>query len=659
MKQNDTNHNTHNNANTTGNTNTTSNTDTIGNTNTTGNTNSKLKHLQNYRLIFQMAPNCFIEMIFWSIFNCILSVLNVWATGRIVSLLSYGYSKTMIGLICLYGVLLILSAAYSVYYKRYRVQFRVIPAFEQRIRAKLFQKSSMISNETYEDASAATMIRLADGAKQNLFRYVEIWISILTAILQAIVVTMYVSTFNMWFLLILPFSIIPPCLNLLYQSTLWKRYHIALEQCQKEESAYFKGLIDEVACKESRITYASNLLISKWKKSRTQRTSIEQKKATKLFILQMILIPADFLGSFGGYLISILLLFYGKIDYAACTAAIAAYASILSALSSLVSMIGYEGQYRKMILPFFDYLEKEERSTCNNPVSFQKEIRLDHVSFHYPQQEKNEKTGKNERNGNNVLNNINLTIKKGEVIAIVGENGAGKTTLTNIILGLFLPSSGIVYYDEADISSISELKLHKKQSVVPQVFARYKMTVRDNIAISAFDSSNHSNCSDHFHDSDCFDYSDCSDHVNHADNEKIKQASFTFLNDSHLSLDTMLGKEFGGRDLSGGQWQQLSCARGFYKNSEFLVLDEATSAIDPLKEKAMYDSFRRELNGKTGIIITHRLGAVSLADKIVVLEHGRIVQEGTHDELLKEGGLYSQLWKIQANSFLSQSHKLR
>ena len=160
-----------------------------------------------------MAPNCFIEMIFWSIFNCILSVLNVWATGRIVSLLSYGYSKTMIGLICLYGVLLILSAAYSVYYKRYRVQFRVIPAFEQRIRAKLFQKSSMISNETYEDASAATMIRLADGAKQNLFRYVEIWISILTAILQAIVVTMYVSTFNMWFLLLLPFSIIPPCSN--------------------------------------------------------------------------------------------------------------------------------------------------------------------------------------------------------------------------------------------------------------------------------------------------------------------------------------------------------------------------------------------------------------------------------------------------------------
>ncbi len=589
-------------------------------TTSNGNANTKSTNRQAYRLIFQMAQNSFIEMILWSIFNCILSVLNVWTTGQIVSLLSYGYSSTMLGLVCFYGILLIMSAAYSVYYKRYRVQFRVIPAFEQRIRVKLFQKSSMISNEIYEDASATTMIRLADGAKQNLFRYIEIWISILTAVLQALVVTMYVSTFNAWFLLLLPFSIIPPCLNLLYQSTLWKRYYIALEQCQKEESAYFKGLIDEVACKESRITYASDLLVNKWKETRKRQNFIEKKKATKLFILQMILIPADLLGSFGGYLISVLLLFYGKIDYAACTAAIAAYTSILSALNSLVSMIGYEGQYRKMIQPFFDYLKKDERLSCKDLILFQKEIRLDHVSFHYPKQGQNE----------NALNNINLTIKKGEVIAIVGENGAGKTTLTNIILGLFLPSSGTVYYDEKDISSISEFELHKKQSVVPQMFARYKMCVRDNIVISEFD-----RC----------------DHVN---DEEIELANLSFFNDSNLSLDTMLGKEFGGRDLSGGQWQQLSCARGFYKTSEFLVLDEATSAIDPLKEKAMYDSFRRELNGKTGIIITHRLGAVSLANKIVVLDHGSIVQEGTHDELLKEDGLYSKLWNIQIKSFMEE-----
>ena len=575
----------------------------------------KSKRPQKFWLIFHVSPVYFVEMILWSMFNCILSVFNIWATGQITSLISGGYSKEMLGSVCLYGILLVTSATYSVYYKRYRVQFRIIPSFEQKIRSKLFKKSCMISNETYEDASAANMIRLADGAKQNLFRYVEIWISIIMAVIQALVVTLYISTFDVWFLLLLPFSFIPTCLNLLYQSNLWKRFYIALEQCKKEESAYFKGLVDEVACKESRITYASDLLSNKWIRSRERRDSIEQKKATKVLVLQLLLTPIELLGTFGGYLISVILLFRGRINYAVCTASIAAYASITSSLSSLVSMIGYEGQYRKMIQPFFDYMAKEERSACKEPVSFQKEIRLDHVSFKYPKQEKN------------ALDDIDLTIRKGEVIAIVGENGAGKTTLTNIILGLFLPSSGTVYYDGKDISSASELKLHASQSVVSQVFARYKMTVKDNIAISEF---------------------------GRACDEKVMEKKLSFLDDFQLSLDTMLGKEFGGRDLSGGQWQQIACTRGFYKNSEFLVLDEATSAIDPLKEKAMYNSFRRELKGKTGIIITHRLGAVSLADRIVVLENGHIVQEGAHNKLLEEDGPYSQLWNIQANSFMDE-----
>lgn len=226
------------------------------------------------------------------------------------------------------------------------------------------------------------------------------------------------------------------------------------------------------------------------------------------------------------------------------------------------------------------------------------------------------------------LDGISLTIKKGEVIAIVGENGAGKTTLANIVLGLFLPSSGEVYYDGRNIEEVSESRLHRMQSVVSQSFVRYKMSVRDNIAIADF---------------------------GRMDEKWVEQGYRSFLDGSQLSLDTMLGKEFGGQDLSSGQWQQLACVRGFYKDSDFVVLDEATSTIDPLKEKAMYDSFRHGLEGRTGIIVTHRLGAVSLADRIVVLEHGRIVQEGTHRELLNEDGVYVQLWNAQTSAFRKNS----
>ncbi len=570
------------------------------------------RRTQCFRFIFKLSPDRFVEMLLWGLLSCMLSVLGVWSTRRVVSLVSGGYNESSFWALLTYGSTLIVSALYSVYYKRYRVQFQVIPAFEQRIRSRLFRKGLRISNEVYEDASSSNRMRLADGARQNMFRYVGIWVSILMAILNALVVTVYVSSFDVWLLLLLPFSIIPPCLNLLYQSNLWKRYHEAVEQCRKEEGEYLKGLIDEVACKESRMTYASDLLSLKWSESRRQRDSIEKEKSRKTALLQMLLVPVDFVGSFGGYLVSVVLLFLGKIDYSACAAAIAAYASIMSALDSLVSMVGYEGQYWKMIQPFFDYMDTAERSGFQEDVSFQREIKLDHVSFKYPNHE------------TSALDDISLTIKKGEVIAIVGENGAGKTTLANVVLGLFLPSSGAVYHDGRNIETVSESRLHRMQSVVSQSFVRYKMSVHDNIAIADFKK---------------------------VDGEGMAQKYRAFLDGSLVSLDTMLGKEFGGQDLSGGQWQQLACARGFYKDSDFVVLDEATSAIDPLKEKAMYDSFRRGLEGRTGIIVAHRLGAISLADRIVVLEHGRIVQEGTHRELLNEDGVYVQLWNAQAKAF--------
>ncbi len=170
--------------------------------------------------------------------------------------------------------------------------------------------------------------------------------------------------------------------------------------------------------------------------------------------------------------------------------------------------------------------------------------------------------------------NVSFSLKLGTHYALVGENGAGKTTLSNVILGLFAPTSGSVYYDNKNVLETSEVELRKRQSVVPQNFMRYKMSVRDNIAIADFE---------------------------HVDEEKIEQKYRDFFEDSQVKIDDILGKELGG---------------------------------------------------KTGLIVTHKLGAVMLADRIVVLEHGRIVQEGTHHELLCQDGPYLQLWNIQAKSFV-------
>lgn len=569
------------------------------------------------RLVFiwQLAPGSFMEMIGFGLANCALTVANIWAIRQIVSLVQDGYGVSLFRSVIVYGILLILSAGYSVWYKRYRVQFHVILAFEQKARERLHKKAGRISNEALETHQANAMIRMADGARQNLFRYVEIWISIALAMLQAAVVAAYVSSFQIWFLLLLPMSVLPTCLELIYQAGLWKKYYKKVEQWKWEESEYLKALADEVACKESRLTKAFSLLPQKWNESRFNRKKAETDKSNKMLGLRLALTPVALVGEAGGYIVSVLLLYFGKIDYASCSAGIAAYASLASAFSLLAEMVGNEAQYRQMIQPFFRYWALAERKGSQEGCSFKREIRLDHVSFHYPEQERN------------VIEDVSLTIAKGEVVAIVGENGAGKTTLVNLILGVFQPGSGAVYYDDTDISGCCEASVHEWQSIVSQTFNRYKMTVEDNIAIGDFDKRNR---------------------------QEIERRFAALFPDSSVSPDTFLGKEFGGMELSGGQWQQLSCARGFYKNGSFLVMDEATSAIDPLKEKAMYDSFREELCGKTGIIITHRLGAVSLADRIIVLENGRIVQSGTHNQLLEEDGLYARIWASQTRPYRSE-----
>ena len=135
------------------------------------------------------------------------------------------------------------------------------------------------------------------------------------------------------------------------------------------------------------------------------------------------------------------------------------------------------------------------------------------------------------------------------------------------------------------------------------------------------------------------------------DKGKITAEVSALFSDEQQAQEMMLGKEFGGVELSGGQWQRLACARGFYKDSDFVALDEATSAIDPLKEKELYDRFRQELTGKTGIIVTPRLGAVNLADRVVVLSKGQICEEGTHRQLLEKDGIYAKLWREQAGSY--------
>jgi ATP-binding cassette subfamily B protein len=225
------------------------------------------------------------------------------------------------------------------------------------------------------------------------------------------------------------------------------------------------------------------------------------------------------------------------------------------------------------------------------------------------------------------VDNVTLAIRHGETVAIVGENGAGKTTLARLITGLYRPGEGEVRHGGINTQTVSAASLFKNMSAVFQKYQRDQMTLRENIGISCADKQ-------------------INEHT--ALDEICAQAGVDINGGSFPDgCETMLSREFDGVDLSGGEWQRVAIARGFFRAHNFILLDEPTAAIDPLEETQIYNRFAEISRGKTAVAVTHRLGSVSLADRILVMKDGKLAEQGTHAELLKAGGEYARLYKSQ------------
>lgn len=227
------------------------------------------------------------------------------------------------------------------------------------------------------------------------------------------------------------------------------------------------------------------------------------------------------------------------------------------------------------------------------------------------------------------LKNINLCINKGEIIALVGANGAGKSTLVKLFLGLYKPEKGIVLFENKPINLWDREALLKKIGIVFQDFSRYELSLRENIAFG--------NIKDI-----------CND-------EKLIRASVLsgadhIVDRNPNKLDVYLGKSFeeDGIDLSGGEWQRVAVSRVHLSDKEILIMDEPASALDPIAEYKQFTNLKNNLNGRTAILISHRIGFVRLANKIIVLDQGEIKEIGSHEELLELNGLYSQMFQEQS-----------
>jgi ATP-binding cassette subfamily B protein len=237
------------------------------------------------------------------------------------------------------------------------------------------------------------------------------------------------------------------------------------------------------------------------------------------------------------------------------------------------------------------------------------------------------------------LREVSLHIDAGEIVALVGENGSGKSTLAKLLAGLYSPASGLISWDGTDIATIDQSALSKKVAVIFQDFIRYHLDVASNIGFGNIAFGN-------------IGYSDNGSRGPTLHEAARQAGADEFIGRLPKGYDTLLGPEFlGGVDLSVGQWQRIALARAFFRDAPLIILDEPTASLDAKAEHELFARIRTLLAGRTVLLISHRFSSVRAADRVYVLHEGRVVESGSHAELITAGGRYAEMYMMQAEAY--------
>ena len=405
-------------------------------------------------------------------------------------------------------------------------------------------------------------------------------------------------------------------------------YNFNVEQTsQRREKDALEGILtDRGTGKEVRLYQTQDLWINRWKKLSQSLIDGQQTIERRKFFAHLAI---DIIRGllYGGSLILLLLeVFRGDLTvgtYIAAAVALVQLDGIWNEVAGYFQLIA--SQMHRLSGDLYGFLgrntataKKQYRKTgASDADNTIQDIAIENISFFYPSTQEP------------TLNDITLTLKKGERVAIVGPNGAGKTTLARLLLGLYRPQTGVIRVGDVPLNDENRREWLMYCSAVFQDFTQYHLTARENIIFGDLE------------------------HPERMETASVAGGAASVVDGLTEGYETILGPTFGGRDLSGGEWQRLATARSFMRETPWLVvLDEPTAALDPLAEQAIYERFIERSAGRTSVLISHRLSSVRTCDRILVIDNGRIVEDGDHETLLAKDGLYAQFFKAQAQWYV-------
>ena len=480
-------------------------------------------------------------------------------------------------------------------------------------------KAGRLSAEDFEDKSKLDDIeKAAAGADNIMWAVGEMNVFVFYYLLYTIIMAVYLWNLRPILAGAILLVFVPLVITKAAESRMWAALEEVSAPLRRQRNHYAESLTARGAFKETRLLGAFGFFKGLYMGTVELIVQKEWNVHRKIALLTLGLNIIKLLGWLG----IIVLLYVSLVD---SYISVGAFAAVFFAIERMYAMIN-EGMDRMKwgvvsnagrICNFVNLLDMPEREGGDAPPDFASGgIKAANVSFSYPDAKQP------------AVNDVSLTISPGETVAIVGENGSGKTTLVKLLMGLYLPNRGSITIGGCDTAKTTERALSTHTTAVFQDYARYAFCLGENIKISDYDST-----------VDIIPVLAAAD-VDYKDTATFPQG-----------LQTALFREFDGVELSGGQWQRVAMARGMYRRHDFIVLDEPTAAIDPIEETRIYKQFAEVSEDKTAILVTHRLGSARIADRILVMDDGKIVESGGHDELCARGGKYAQMWTAQAESY--------
>ncbi len=577
------------------------------------------------RWMIQTDPRHSIVLLVFQFATGLLPAASIWVMRALFdrSLAVYEGNlpvEDMLVWIALWAVLVLAQVMFRVEFFSLLVE-RLKQEMEDRLLTQLQHKASVLRLETFERADFHDVLRRAQEAATPSFLFIligEIHM-IITGTLTVVAVALVVGLWNPLLLIAIALVSVPPPLARVLQEK--NTFYLKREQTQHERlRAYLERILTErAAAKEVRVFNLGAALLGWWEHLYWQvADQLFQQKRSQASV-NVLLSAFSLAGLAAGIGWSAWAVAHGGLSPGQFAAMMVALQQVSTHVDSVFVRFGYLANRLLYIADLFTYLDLGPEESKEGEL-------IDHVgevpiaaadlSFRYPQAERL------------AIDGISFTIQPGERVALVGANGSGKTTLVKVLLGLFHPTQGKVLYGDVDLNRVDRNGLWDQSAAVFQDYTRFAFSLGENIGLGRTERM--------------------------GDQAAVERAAHQggaapIAEQLPGHYHTLLTKEFaGGTELSGGEWQRVAISRGFMRNASLIVLDEPTASLDPQAEADVFRRFLAMSGERTTIVVSHRLGSARLCDRILVLKEGRLLENGTHGELLSQGGEYARLWALQA-----------